>query len=186
MFFPPLIRLIHSSFGWSSTNISSWDGADQWRAISPFQIWSKLPSCICAALGKYFSHTCITGSVTDHQEELAGFSSLLKDTSEGSGMRDSRTLQPKPTTWATSGGEEGARLIDSYTQRLCASLWGWYCSSHVSSARTSAVWHLLTVTVKQEEENQHFQMHPNTQRNWEVTVVAPAGMKATDLRSEMQ
>lgn len=67
MFFPPLIWLIHSSFGWSATNISSWDGADQWRTTSPFQVWSKLPSCICAALGKYFSHTCMTGSVTDHQ-----------------------------------------------------------------------------------------------------------------------
>lgn len=169
MFLPPLIRLIRSSFGWSATNISSRDGADQWRIISLFQIRPKPPSCISAALRKYFSHTCISGSATDHQEEFAEFSSLLKDTSEGSGMRDSRTLQPKSTTWATSGGGADWQL---HRVGLCVSLWGWYCSSHVSSAQMRdswpprvkhlspaspsstgtppccEVWHLLTVTVK--------------------------------------
>lgn len=120
---PPLLRLIRFSFSWSAANVCLWDGADQWRTISLFQVWSKLLSRICAALGKNFSHTCVTGSVTDHQEEFAGFSSLLNDTSEGPGIRDSRTFLPKPATWA-----------------ICseAGLPDWYCSSHVSSAQTCA------------------------------------------------
>lgn len=211
MLYPPLIRLIHSIFGWSETNINSWDGADRWRTISPFQVWSKAPSCIYVALGKYISHTCITGSETNHQEGFAGFSCLLKDTSDGPGVGDSRILQPKTTNWATSS-EGGLPDVDWQLHSVLVCLYvrlillisfqfstdmcrdGWPARVGFFSPPCCEVWHLLTVTIKQEEENQHFQMCPN--KRWKSVVagsnltqwtcVVPTGMEATDLRSERQ